>query len=99
MTLEDRQRQAAYDWTRSSYIPPTSPARAKLDLALLQAERDRQQRKYIDAMEAELSGRSHVRIDCYYEAGRGPYFKVTPMSLPDPDLIAFAKRGEVKEQE
>jgi hypothetical protein len=64
MTLEDRQRQAAYDWTRSSYIPPTSPARAKLDLALLQAERDRQQAKVLAAMEA--------------------------------DLIAFAKRGEVK---
>jgi 7-keto-8-aminopelargonate synthetase-like enzyme len=67
MTLEDRQRQAAYDWIRSAHIPPTSPARARLDLALLQAERDRQQRRVLAAMEA--------------------------------DLIAFAKRGEVKEQE
>jgi hypothetical protein len=55
MTLEDRQRQAAYDFKRSSFTPtPTSIAQAKLDLALVQAERDRQQAKAIAAMEADL---------------------------------------------
>ena len=56
MTLEDRQRQAAYDTGRSSFTPPVlSIARAKLDLALMKAERDMQQAKAIAAMEADLA--------------------------------------------
>ncbi len=58
MTLKERQFLAAYDTRRSSYgfTPPAlSIARAKLDLALANAERARQQASRIADMEADIS--------------------------------------------
>ena len=73
MTLEDRQRLAAYDFNRSAHIPPTSPARAKLDLALLQAERDRQQRQRIEAMETDMRQTCGYMADLIEHAKSGEF--------------------------
>jgi hypothetical protein len=74
MTLEDRQRQAAYDFKRSSFTPtPTSIAQAKLDLALMKAERDRQQRQRIEAMEQDIRQSCADMADLIEHAKQGEF--------------------------
>ena len=93
MTLKDRQRQAAYDTGRSSFTPPVlSISRAKLDLALMKAERDRQQRQRIEAMEQDMRLTLLDRPLIYPEAERFNAHDVA-------DLIEHAKRGEFKEDD
>jgi hypothetical protein len=57
MTFEDRQRQTMADYRRSSFavIPPGHSRQARrLDEIAAADARDRQQRKAIEAMEADL---------------------------------------------
>lgn len=58
MSLEDRQRKAMMDFNRSSFTPPAppafSPAHKRLDAIAAADERDRQQRKQVELMEADL---------------------------------------------
>jgi hypothetical protein len=64
MTFEERQRQTMADFTRSSWstLPPVlSRESRRLDEIAAMIERDRQQRRAIEAMEADEARNANYR--------------------------------------